>query len=117
MKISSRDTFPCTVPEFCCNYIHDSQNFAGEDLGAGSVENETLALDVTSWYSAIWLCKLGVFIRTCTFFNVLLPVHLVIFLTENQLDAPLLIDLFLLFFNYLHVSGTMCSSSGETKLF
>jgi hypothetical protein len=40
-----------------------------------------------------------------------------IFLAENQLDAPLLIDLFILFFNSLHVSGTMCPSSGETKLY
>jgi hypothetical protein len=29
-------------------------------------------------------------------FNILLPVHLAIFLAENQLDAPLLIDLFIL---------------------
>jgi hypothetical protein len=34
-------------------------------------------------------------------FNVLLPVHLAIFLAENQLDAPLLIDLFILFFKSL----------------
>jgi hypothetical protein len=33
-------------------------------------------------------------------------VHLAIFLAENQLDEPLLIDLFILFFNSLHVSGT-----------
>jgi hypothetical protein len=33
------------------------------------------------------------------------------FLAEKQLDAPLLIDLFILFFNSLHVSGTMCPSS------
>jgi hypothetical protein len=37
------------------------------------------------------------------------------FLAENQLDAPLLIDLFILFFNFLHVSGTMWPSSGETN--
>jgi hypothetical protein len=47
----------------------------------------------------------------------LLPVHLAIFLAENQLDAPLLIDLFILFFNSVHVSGTMCPSLGETKLY
>jgi hypothetical protein len=46
-----------------------------------------------------------------------LPVHLAIFLAENQLDAPLLIDLFFLFFNSLHVSGTMYPSSGETKVY
>jgi hypothetical protein len=40
-----------------------------------------------------------------------------VFLAENQLDAPVLIDLFILFFNSLHVSGTMCPSSGETKLY
>jgi hypothetical protein len=39
-----------------------------------------------------------------------------IFLAENQLDAPLFIDVFILFFSSLHVSGTMCPSSGETKL-
>jgi hypothetical protein len=39
------------------------------------------------------------------------------FLAENQIDAPLLIDLCILFFNSLHVSGTMCPSSGETKLY
>jgi hypothetical protein len=33
-----------------------------------------------------------------TKFNVFPPVHLAIFLAENQLDAPLLIDLFILFF-------------------
>jgi hypothetical protein len=40
-----------------------------------------------------------------------------LFLAENQLDAPLLIALFILFFNSLHVSGTTYPSSGETKLF
>jgi hypothetical protein len=39
------------------------------------------------------------------------------FLAENQLDAPLLIDLFILFCNSLHVSGSMCPSSGDTKLY
>jgi hypothetical protein len=47
-------------------------------------------------------------------FNVLLPVHLAIFLAENQLDAPLLLDLFILFFNSLHVSGTMCPKHVES---
>jgi hypothetical protein len=49
-------------------------------------------------------------------FNVLLPVHLAIFLAENQLDAPLLINLFILFlfFNSLHVSGTMCPKHVES---
>jgi hypothetical protein len=46
-------------------------------------------------------------VKVITKFNVLLPVHLAILMAENQLDAPLLIDLFILFFNSLHVSGTM----------
>jgi len=68
MKRSSSDTFSCTVPEFCCKNVHGLQNFTGEGLSPGSAENETLALDVTSWCSSVWLCRLGIFICYIHFF-------------------------------------------------
>jgi hypothetical protein len=71
-----------------------------------------LNVTISCYYKLDVFCEINIdFV-----FNILLPVHLAIFLADNQLDAPLLIDLFILFFNSLHVSGTMCPSSGETKL-
>ena len=50
-------------------------------------------------------------VRNIFFFNVLLAVNLSIILVINQLDAQTLV-LQYVYYTHLHVSGTMCSSSG-----